>query len=489
MSDSATSTYTTAAADQYIARHRSGLNRRRRLGFHLMGEVGWINDPNGFSYFGGEYHLFYQHYPYAAQWGPMHWGHAVSQDLVRWEHRPVALAPDRPYDRSGAFSGSAIERDGQLCLFYTGHIDEGGRIRQVQNLALSRDGIRFTKFPGNPVIDAAKLPPDASPSNFRDPKVIQHEGLYYMVVGSCDATGSGQLLLYRSQDLIHWEYLSTPIRSERRIGKMWECPDLFRIDGVDVLVLSPQYLPADGHRHNNLHASIYMLGEMDFAKGRFTMRSMDDLDGGFDFYAPQTMQAPDGRRLLIAWMNMWESPLPTQEDGWAGQMTLVREVWLQEDRLYTYPVRELERYRREEVVVPLQPVEGEVELEGVSGRQLDLEVTLEPGDAAQAGVRLLKGASEETVIGYDAAAGMLWFDRSRSGEGPGGVRRVPVALREGRLTLRILVDRISVEVFANGGERAMTGLVYPADGSDGVALFARGGTARIGLKKWAIEVE
>ncbi len=453
-----------------------------------MGETGWINDPNGFCYFNGRYHLFYQYHPYSAQWGPMHWGHLTSTDLVRWEHRPVALAPDEPYDRGGVFSGSAIEKDGRLYLIYTGHIDDGGVIRQVQNIAVSEDGIRFAKCPGNPVIDASGLPKGASPADFRDPKVFEHDGVYYMVVASRAADGSGQVLLYRSPDLLHWTYAGTVARSENRLGEMWECPDLFRLGDTDILVVSAIHLPADGHRHNNLHSSIYMTGEMDLQQGRFVMKELDDLDGGFDFYAPQTMRATDGRRLLVAWMNMWESPMPTQQHGWAGQMTVVREVTLQDGRLHTCPVRELARYRRREVVVPETVVEGEHLPESVRGQQIDLEVTIDPGSASEAGIRVLEGPGEETVIGYNVAEGVVYFDRNRSGEGPGGMRKVPVTLRDGRLALRVLVDRISVEVFVNGGERALTGLVYPRQESDRVALFARGGAAHMSLRKWDIAV-
>ena len=175
--------YTVERANRFIEENKHLVNTQYKPEEHFSAEIGWINDPNGFVYFRGEYHLFYQFYPYDSVWGPMHWGHAKSKDLITWEHLPVALAPDQDYDRNGCFSGSAIVKDDRLWLMYTGHIEEETGVRQVQNMAFSDDGIHFEKIEQNPVATGADLPDELIAADFRDPKLFEKDGRYYSVVG------------------------------------------------------------------------------------------------------------------------------------------------------------------------------------------------------------------------------------------------------------------------------------------------------------------
>ncbi|MDE6063181.1 MAG: glycoside hydrolase family 32 protein, partial [Lachnospiraceae bacterium] len=205
--------------------------------FHLSPRVGWMNDPNGFSYYKGEYHLFYQYHPYDSFWGPMHWGHAVSRDLLHWEYLPAALAPDMPYDKDGCFSGSALAlSDGSHLLLYTGVRKEpqaDGSFRDVQTQCVAiGDGREFEKMPDNPVLTEKELPEGGSRYDFRDPKAwLGEDGIYYCVVGNCTEDYDGQILLYSSADGIHWKYESILVKNNGRFGKMWECPDFFELDG------------------------------------------------------------------------------------------------------------------------------------------------------------------------------------------------------------------------------------------------------------------
>lgn len=297
--------------------------------YHLTPRCGWMNDPNGFSFYEGRYHLFYQYYPYASKWGTMHWGHAVSKDLLHWEYLPCALAPDVFYDRDGCFSGSAVTLpDGRHCLFYTG-VTKAEEL-QVQCLAFG-DGTDYVKYEENPVISESLLPKGAYPKDFRDPKLLlSEEGGYELIVSSRAADGNGQLLLYRSEDLLHWEFVSVFLKNNDHPGVMWECPDLFSLDGKEVLIVSPMAGQPEA-----------MIGHIDREKQVFVPESIQRIDPGSDFYAPQTVLSPDGRRILIGWMQNWDSVSELDpEADFICQMTLPRELRIEDGTLKQYPLRE-----------------------------------------------------------------------------------------------------------------------------------------------------
>ena len=304
--------------------------------YHFEPKIGWINDPNGLVYFKGEYHAFCQHFPYAPAWGIMHWGHAVSKDLLHWEELPIALRPDQTYENlGGCYSGSAIVKDDVLYLFYTSVSQHLG---QTQSVAMSTDGRHFTKYAGNPII--ASCPVDSGAplgnKNFRDPKVTFIDGHYYMVCGS-GADGVGKLLLFTSDDLLHWEYVNA-LLDDPAYGTVIECPDLFRLGDEYVLVFS--YITQDDG-----HAIHFMAG--DFDGHSFTPRLHADPEAGPDFYAPQTFLAPDGRRLLMGWMYHWGKPLPPGSIN-AGALSLPREVVVTSDDILLKPIAEAAPLLKEE---------------------------------------------------------------------------------------------------------------------------------------------
>ncbi|MCZ8522799.1 MULTISPECIES: glycoside hydrolase family 32 protein [Paenibacillus] len=484
--------YTKEQADRYISDHKHEVREAYRLNYHLMPELGWMNDPNGFIHYGGAYHLFYQHYPYASVWGPMHWGHAVSRDLISWEYLPVGLAPDMPYDSGGCFSGSAVEKDGTLVLMYTGHVvtgpDKDKDYYQTQSLAVSGDGVNFVKADANPVIGLQQIPEGVSRKDFRDPKVFERDGFYYAVLGSNDGRGNGLVLLYRSQDLLTWEFAGIPAKSDGSLGDNWECPDFFRLEGRDILVMSPQRVPAQGDDYQNLHSTTYMIGDLDLAKGQFDYSLCRPVDYGFDFYAPQTASDERGRRILIGWMDMWESGMPTQDGHhWAGAMTLPREVVLLDGDLRFRPVQEIEAYRTDPYELQGTALQGELELE-TGGDSYELQVEFEARQASVFGVKLRTSSDEETVVAYLAAEEKLVLNRNRSGTGPGGERRTEAVLERNRLALRIFVDRSSVEVFIQGGRKVMTARIYPGEESKGIKLFSEGESFVAKLRKWDLAV-
>ncbi len=317
--------------DNWILENKDSVNTTYKPQYHFTAPIGWINDPNGFVYYKGEYHLFYQYHPYAAKWGPMHWGHAKSKDLLNWEHLPVALMPDQPYDIGGCFSGTALVEGDNLLLMYTGVSERKGQSRQVQCLAISTDGITFEKSPYNPVIDERHVD---NTTDFRDPKILKRADKYYSLVASTK-DNIGNVLLFESDDLVSWTFKSIFLTAKPHQGKIWECPDLFQLDGKDVLIVSPIAFANQGHRYTNINSSVYFVGHVDWELFQFIPESYEEIDSGLDFYAPQTLVDDKGRRILIAWQQMWGRNIPTDDLGhrWAGSMIIPRVLKIIDGKL------------------------------------------------------------------------------------------------------------------------------------------------------------
>ncbi|WP_424768414.1 glycoside hydrolase family 32 protein [Paenibacillus sp. sgz302251] len=477
-----------AKAGESLTKLEATMNREYRLHYHLMPPAGWMNDPNGFIHHRGVYHLFYQHDPYQPKQGPMHWGHATSRDLVHWEHQPVALAPSEDYDSGptggqGCWSGSAVDDNGRLALLYTGHVD-GRKPEEVQCLAVSEDGIHFRKEEGNPVIGDS---PDPLRFGFRDPKVWKHGDIWYMVVGY-GKDGLGKAIIYKSENLREWSYEGPAVESDGTMGDMWECPDLFPIGEGDthVLIISPM--------NTGSYKNLYLTGTFHYNTCRFAKTHQNLIDYGFDFYAPQTLLDEQGRRIMVAWMNIWGATMPEQAHGWYGAMTLPRELTLEPDgTLRSRPVKELEKLRGDRTsVADVVLRDGEkTTFDGVEGHSLELIVRIHPGSAAEMGLRVFGSAdgSAYAEIGYSVAEGKLSMDRSRAGDGDGGISAAPLQpLEDGTIELRLYLDRSSVELFANDGRIAMTNRIYGDAAATGISFFSRGGEANIvTLEAWPLE--
>lgn len=479
-------------ADKFIKENKHKINNEYRLNYHLMGEYGWINDPNGFIQYKGKYHLFYQHYPYESVWGPMHWGHAVSSDLIKWSYLPVALAPDESFDKNGCFSGSAIEKDDKLYLMYTGHVNTGTNIKedykQVQCLAYSQDGIDFIKIKQNPVIDSCEVPENSSKKDIRDPKTYKVGDCYYTFLGSNDKCEDGQVLMYKSSDLINWEFVNVIAKGNRRLGENWECPDLFSIQNKDVLIVSPQYLKEKKSDFTNIYSCVYMIGNLDYNVGKFEFDDFYPVDYGFNFYAPQTTVDSKGRRIVIGWMTMWEKEYPTHSNGhnWAGAMTIPREIILKDNRLYFKPVDEIEKYRKKEFALNDIKLNGEKTFDAY-GDSYELQVVFDAEEASEFGLKLRVNNHEETVLSYSKKDEIFIFNRDKSGIEVNGEREAKISLVNNRLKLQIFVDKCSVEVFINDGEKVMTSLIYPSKDAVEIKAFSKGECNIESLKKWDIE--
>lgn len=466
--------------------------------FHFTPPAGWINDPNGLVYLDGEYHLFYQHHPVELIWAPMHWGHAVSRDLVHWEHLPIALEPD---DHGMIFSGSAVvdRADtagfgaGAMVAVFTHHRDDG---RQVQSLAYSTDrGRSWTKYAGNPVLAPADAPVD-----FRDPRVFwyggEHGGHWVMAL----AVGQ-EVWFYTSPDLKSWTKAGTFGADHGSHDGVWECPELVQlpVDGGPerrwALIVGVQRgAPAGGS------GTQYFVGEFDGAT--FTSDDPPDTvrwaDFGGDFYAAQAWHAvPGGRTLWLAWMNNWDYARDTPATDYRGMMTAPRELALARDadgvRLVQQPARELAAIRgSSHTLHDLTIAAGTTPLPEVNGRALEIVATFraDSATATRFGLRVRVGRDEATVVGYNRERAALYVDRSRSGmDLPGFAAPQVVALapRDGRITLHLLVDTASLELFADDGRVTLTNQIFPRADSVGVELFAEGGEVELEtLDAWAL---
>lgn len=488
-------------AREYEIKNELKITAEERPDFHLSPRVGWMNDPNGFTYYNGMYHMFYQYYPYDTNWGPMHWGHAVSRDLLHWEFLPAALAPDREYDHAGCFSGSAITLpDGRQLLMYTGvkrekaHPEdpEDDEMTDVQTQCLAvGDGVDYEKYEENPVLTEEDLPTDASRVDFRDPKIWRREdGTYRAIIGSRPGDGSGQILLYESKDAFHWKFKKIFASNYNRFGKMWECPDFFELDGHGVLLTSPQDMLPVGFEYHNGNGTLCLIGSYDDRTETFTEQYEQSIDYGIDFYAPQTVLTPDGRRVMIGWMQNWDTCVVRAEKAkWFGQMSLPRELSVRGGKLIQKPLRELETMRRGKVQYENIAFTDVLHLGGIGGRRVDMEIEVDAADTEKIyqkfSVIFAQNDLYQTSFNYRPYESVLKIDRKFSGSRRGTLhqRRCLVRNQNGRLKLRLILDRFSAELFVNEGEQVMTATFYTPQDADKIS-FAADGRVKLSVTKY-----
>jgi beta-fructofuranosidase len=464
---------------------------KHRPTYHFLPEKNWMNDPNGLIQWKGQYHLFYQYNPNGPFHGTIHWGHAVSQDLVYWKDLPLALAPTPGGpDEAGVWSGCAVDFQGIPTLVYTGI--------QPQTVCLasaSDDLIRWEKYPGNPVIQAppGELRTQAQ-GQFRDPFVWWEDDLWQMVIG-CKKTGLGGLVLhYRSADLVNWDYagifmaeadaLSEPLCS----GSMWECPNYFKIDGKSVLWVSVQ------SERGELICPIYFVGKIE--DGRFKSETEAVLAYGNTFYAPQMMTAQDGRKLMWGWLKENRQTSACLEAGWAGVMSLPLSLsLLPEGKLQIEPVEEIKGLRRTHwrfEAVTLAPDTAGL-LRDIQGDCLEIEVVFAVQSCAEFGLKLLASpdGQEQTCLIYNSAQESLVLELNASSSNLLVEREnKTVPLRrddEGKLRWHIFLDRSVLEIFTNP-HTYLAARVYPTrSDSLGLDLLCRQGVVKVErLEIWSL---
>ena len=429
-------------------------NRERfRPLYHHTPLYGWMNDPNGMFYKDGVWHLYYQYNPYGSQWENMHWGHSISKDLVHWEAQPIALEPDW---LGSIFSGSCVTAGDEVIAIYTsaGH-------HQTQSLAFSKDGGRtFSKYSGNPVL-TGDVP------DFRDPNPFWNEDIkmWNMIL----AAGQ-EMRIYSSKDMKEWKYESSFGKEYGNHSGVWECPDLFKLEGKDgedaKWVLICNINPGGPFGGS---ATQYFVGQFDGHK--FTCESMPKvtkwMDYGKDHYATVSFyNAPENRRVVLAWMSNWQyaNQVPTKQFRSAN--SIPRDLGLfrcgEETYVSVVPSKEMLAARGEKLKKPTEACEIVVDTKG------------------QTEIVLSNTKGEQVTMVYDAAAQTFSMDRTASGE-VGFSEAFPVttvAPTFGQIRqLRIFVDRCSIEAFDAEGKMAMTNLVFPSEPYS--TINVKGGKATI----------
>ena len=464
-------------AREYEARHFSEITADERPVFHLSPMVGWLNDPNGFSFYNGKYQLFYQYNPYSPRWDSMHWGHCTSTDLIHWEYEKCALAPDEAYE-TGCFSGSAItDKDGNHLLIYTAHNESGKGdelFREETQCIAVGDGTEYKKIAANPVLTSKDMPEGADKGDFRDPKIWYEDGSYYCVTAARLSDGNGAVLLYESDDALNWKYKDTLLHNDGRWGRMWECPDYFTLDGHKILSISVMNMKnTDPHYRNGNCVLAFIDTNSDLAQ---------PLDLGFDYYAPQSMETSDGRRIVIGWMQAPESGNSIPEgQKWFGQMSFPRELSLLGGKIYQNPIKEIEELYKETVRKSSTAPSNE-EIPGIRGRSLDMTVT-----ASKANSFDMKFALKDDIyisLSYDKESEELVLDRSHDGRSSSiaSYRKVNVGQYD-NFKLRLLLDRFSFEIFIADGEHVLSSTLYETPLDAEKMLFSSDGKLDIELHR------
>lgn len=467
---------------------------------HFSPAEHWMNDPNGMVYYEGEYHLFYQHYPEASVWGPMHWGHAVSRDLVHWEHLPIALYPD---SLGYIFSGSAVvdwnntsgfgtSGNPPLIAFFTYHDPDKEQAKAVdvesQAIAYSTDkGRTWTKYTGNPVIQNPGI------CDFRDPKVFWHAPSGQWIA----ALASGQeIRLFASPDCKNWSYQSSFGQGYGSHDGVWECPDLFPLKVKDSdeerWVLTVNINPGGPFGGS---ATQYFVGDFDGKTFVTDQKKTLWVDYGRDNYAGVTWSdAPDNRRIFLGWMNNWQYAGAKPTGTWSGAATFPRELGLDKvEDLYLLtarPVKELDLLRGETVLLASQEIEKRLVISDklpFEKAPVELKLTFNQAHntqmsfASRYGVRLKNTKGEFVTIGYDNLEKFFYVDRTRAtgevfSDKFACTQAIPYIVNTPEIEWTFLIDVASVEFFTAGGRVVVTDVFYPSEPFDLLEVFTENGS-------------
>lgn len=427
-----------------------------RLHFHLMPPTGWMNDPNGLCQFHGVYHIYYQYTPFEPTGELKLWGHYTTRDFIHYKEEEPVLFPDTDADAHGVYSGSAFVEDDMIHYFYTGNVKcfdkddydyiNSGRESNTIHVT-SKDGYTFSSK--EVLLSNQDYPEDMS-CHIRDPKILKNKDDYYMVLGARSRNSIGEILMYHSKDLKNWEYYDR-ITTGEKFGYMWECPDLFVLEGEMFLISCPQGVEPHGLDFQNIHQCTTMKINYDFEHHTYDICDMNEiimLDRGFDFYAPQTFEDESGRRILIGWMGIPDADYtnPTVDAGWQHALTIPRELHVQNGYIIQQPIKELEQLR-------IGKMESAIEHIG-ERHDLVYEAVIDFTTCKDMKMTVREG------ITLEYCDHILKLDLGKEGAG-----RTSRSVKLDQLDkLHLFVDTTSIEVFVNDGKEVFTSRIYGANG-------------------------
>lgn len=458
-----------------------------RTEYHIQTVTGLLNDPNGFSYFDGKWHLFYQWFPYGAVHGMKHWYHVTSEDLIHWQNKGLTLKPDLKYDNHGCYSGSAFPKGDYLYMVYTGnHREPDGKRIPYQMIAAMDGNGAVTKLK-HPII----TPQEGYTEHQRDPKIFMVGDTYYILLGAQDEKKKGRLLLYKSDQIaIGWEFAGElKVRGyEDGFGYMCECPDLEKIGDKWVLLFSPQGLERKEDSLRNAYPNVYFIGDLDLEDLEFRPDGeMQELDCGFDFYAAQCAmqkEIPD-TAILAGWVGGSDcSYPPSDEEGWSGLISIPRLLTIEDGKLIQRPAASIETLKGD---VLFQAENGNVIRQSLFGRtpaSCIMHLENPEGENIHLGL-FATYRSDGFAIDYNASSKRFSIDRSglenQFNTQYGDERHV--TLNSGLQSLDIYVDHSVIEIYVNHGEKVLTSRVFPTDEEHLIRMSGNG----INLTIWKAE--
>ena len=453
---------------------KKNIKDKWKLNFHIMPPVGWLNDPNGLSYFKGIYNIFFQYSPFETEGGLKFWGHYQTKDLINYKYVGVSIYPDEKYDCHGVYSGSAFIEDDKLYIYYTGNVKLLGKHDYIESgreantmFTVSEDGINFLEK--ECLMEMKDYPKDIT-NHIRDPKVFKYDNIYYMVQGArkygIDRNNDiGEVLVFSSKDKRKWTHTST-IHTKDIFGYMWECPDLFNLDGQDILITCPQGVKQVESIYENIYLSGYFLINDDYKNKRsIEVNNFTVLDRGFDFYAPQTFLDENGNRVIIGWMGV-----PDTEDdhknltvqyGWQHCLTIPRELNFKNGKLYQKPHRNLEKLREKKIFenkYSNNTLSDNLISNDINSYEVIIDNIKIDNNTKNFEILISEGLCSK----YKDNKFILEFVED-TGKTIGGGRNKRSAYLEELKNIRIMADTSSLEIFINDGELVFTTRYYPLE--------------------------
>ncbi len=435
--------YTIDRGNEFIANNKDKIVKFYRAKFHMEPPIGWMNDPNGLIKINDTFHLFYQFYPYDSIWGPMHWGHFISHDLIKYKNTSIALAPDNLDIETGCFSGSAIEIDNKINLVYTAHFENEFLKKENQFLAFSNDEINFNKRP-IPLVDLKELDEKIDKNEFRDPTIKKIDGSYYMFVGSKLKSNEGVILVFKGStiDNLKFDFIIGPYKE---FGIMCECPDYFKIDDKDIFIFSSVQLKEEDNNYKNLNSSLYMIGKLDLENKKYDVETFKEIDKGDTFYAPKIIENCN-EIIIIGWLEMWGKSIKTHElkHGYSGSFTIPRVLSYKNGFILQKPIDSLFDYVKEDEYIGSNNI---ISRNSVLDFKMEDDFNL-----------ILESINKENNVKLYAKDGYIYLNTIESNNLNPIIRRTDYSYND--CNIQIVLDSSSIEIFIDDGIETISSRIF-----------------------------